>query len=180
VNMIRSPWFLSLTAASTLLALSGCDDGAGAGAEPPPASPYEESTSTGGTEPAGDDFGQPQEPAPGDPAGGTPADPAAPPPGGAGDPTAPQGDAGDISPTELETFSVIQLELMELQQNLQQRAQAGEDPKSLQQELDRRALELVEESELSVQRFETIARQAQADPGLRQRIESTMREQVGS
>lgn len=94
-------------------------------------------------------------------------------------PGAPQGDAGEITPSELETFSVIQLELMQLQQSLQQRAQAGEDPETLQHEMDRKALEIVEESEMSVGRFEAIARQAQGDAELRQRIESQMREQAG-
>lgn len=172
--MNRSPRFLGIIASSALLLLAACDDGAGAGAEPAGTVPQQEP----GT--AGDSYGEPApaEPVPGGDPAAPPGDPAAPPQDPMG-PGTPQGDAGDVTSSELETFSIIQLELMQLQQNLQQRAQAGEDPQSLQQEMDRKALEIVEESEMSVQRFETIARQAQSDAQLRQRIESKMREQAG-
>jgi hypothetical protein len=172
VTMTRRPMFIGALATSALLLLAACDDNSAG------TMPQEEPGTTGGTHgepPPGDAYGEPPPP---EPEAAPPGDPAAPPQDPMG-PGTPQGDAGDISSSEIEIFSSLQIELMQLQQNLQQRAQAGEDPQTLQQEMDRKALEIVEGSDLSVTRFETIARQAQNDPELRQQIETKMRQQVG-
>ncbi|MFW6049714.1 MAG: DUF4168 domain-containing protein [Myxococcota bacterium] len=177
-----------------LVALSACDK-SGEGSAPPPAepSPHGEPAAggleeEGATEPGAAEPGTepaPQEPAPG--AGGDPAGEPMPPAEGQGDPMGPQGNAApgapsgegvDVSEAEIRTFAEIQLELMKVQQELHQRAQAGEDPNALQQELDTEVREILSESSLSEERFETIALQARTDGELRKRIEQSMRQQA--
>lgn len=83
-----------------------------------------------------------------------------------------------ISTDEVQKFSAAQLQLVELQQRLTQRAQAGEDQSALQAELDARAPGIVEEAGLSVARYAEIAQRVAEDAELRRRVERAIEAQL--
>jgi len=113
---------------------------------------------------------QPQ-PAPGEPGGpeSDPMNPADPQPMGQG-----AASNSDVSREEVQKFSDAQVSLLELQQQLTQRARSGEDQTALQAELQERVPEIVEDAGLTLERFDEIAQQASVDADLRSRVERAM------
>jgi hypothetical protein len=87
-----------------------------------------------------------------------------------------------VTEVEVETFIEAQLELVTIQQQLSERAQAGASEQELQQlrgALQTRAAEVVEESDLTPERFDEIASMAERDEALQQRLRAAMVRQMG-
>lgn len=106
-----------------------------------------------------------------------------PPPAGTEQDPASAGQAETVSQSEVETFVAVQLEIIQLQQQLEAQVTPqtpAEDVRALQGELQQRATEIIETSDLSAQRYNEIAQQAAHDPQLQSRLQATAEARTGS
>ncbi len=139
--------------------------------------------------PQGAPGGQPA--APGAPEGGAAAPdrpqgpPGAPEPGTppSARPQGPQGQPGtaaaeSVSDAEIESFADIQMELAIFQQELAQRAQAGGDQQKLQRELQQKAGKVIQDSDLSAERFNEVAGLVQNNTDLQNRVRSMIEKKM--
>lgn len=147
------------------------------------------------TSPPGQEKGSPPpdlpEPAPQDPAAvqtPPPSDPAHAGQPPAGDPAAPgdeapgSADGEAVTDAELESFVATQVELASLQQEIAQKAPESPsqtDLEKLQGEFQQRAMQIVQQSSLGVQRYEEIAGIVQRKPELQQRVQALVLEKTG-
>jgi hypothetical protein len=83
-----------------------------------------------------------------------------------------------VSEDEIEEFSKVQANMLRLQQQFAQRVESGEDPGTVRSELDRKAKKLVQESDLTQQRYKQIGRRVQNDPQLRSKVKAQMKSQM--
>lgn len=177
-------------AATSICILAAC-----ASSEPARSTPETtpESSAAGTTEPApatgepssAEATGSPQE----SPADAAPEDPGAAPGAPAGsaaegpgtEEPSEDGGSGSVSDEEVEAFVEVQLELESVRRDLMTEAkQQDADVAELQRELEEHAEELVEDSPLSLTRFQKIGQRLMRDPGLQERVRAEMEEQAGS
>jgi hypothetical protein len=100
------------------------------------------------------------------------------------DPVQEQGTHGQPQPVtysedEVEAFAEVQLALVSYQQELAEEAQQGADQSELQKRYERRGEQIVQESGMSLDRFNEMARRVQADPTLQRRVQEAIEEKTG-
>lgn len=121
--------------------------------------------------------------APGHPETSDPGGPPTDHPGGEpmpteGDEVAPEAATSPVSDDEITAFADVQVEVLQLTEKAQERAQAGESPDALRAELEEEAAQVIEASPLTMNRFQEIILLAQRDPALRQQLEASVRAKV--
>lgn len=177
----RLRWTLGALLTLTLVA-TGCEEGADE-----PVAPASPEVATPVPQEAPPERDNPMPPGqavpPSGPSAGAPAPsgPVGVPPS-AGQPLAGQPPAAPADPatdSEVAAFAEAQAELASVRQELFQQVQAGGDAAQLQAQLQTKASEIVQESELDAQRFAEIARMAQGDPELATRIRDQMAQTGG-
>ncbi len=88
--------------------------------------------------------------------------------------TSPEVSAGPVSDQEVSAFADIYRRLVELEQQGAARIDGGEDAETVARELSPQVEQIFTNSDLSPQRFDEIARAADTDEQLRQRIEAEL------
>ncbi len=154
---------------------SGCDKCGSASSAVDTSETQLEGAQPPGTPPPGVDgtAGAPAQAA--DQAAGAP-DGAAP---GMAAPTAPPEGDHDFNKEEVKAFADVQLTLIQAQQQLSAKAQAGADPNALNQEMMQTAQKAVEESDLSMERYQALAERIGSDPKLEADVRAVIETKIG-
>lgn len=87
---------------------------------------------------------------------------------------APQAAATDVSDSEVTAFASVYRRLVELEQQGAARVDGGEDAETVARELSPQVQQIFTESDLTPERFDEIARAADTDVALRERIEAEL------
>ncbi|MFO8070488.1 MAG: DUF4168 domain-containing protein [Polyangia bacterium] len=100
-------------------------------------------------------------------------------PGGAGAPP-PGGEPGSISQNEIDIFAEIQIDLANLQKQFSQGSPQNASPQELQMQFQQQAEQIIEESDLSLDRYQEIENRVARDPDLQAQVRSAIQQKRGS